>query len=384
MKSLVIKGILKKNVFPFISFLNKLIPKNDKRVLLYIPNKRFVYSLGPLKQYLLEKGYDKKYNISYGYEDLERLGNGKWVEKLAMIKSIFSFMNSRHVFYTSGQIPIKPSKNQIVIHLHHGNAHFKPLGKLSNVDNGDEFFFTYMIASSELFVPIMAKEYACPQSCIKVAGEPMGDALLKAPKGIYNFSSFNKMLVWVPTFRQSEMMGYNDSNLDTLVPLFDVDDYPELNALLAKYNIKLIVKLHPIQTVPNEMQRHFSHLSIYSHDEFIASEYDMFTLIANSDGLIGDYSGVSLQYLLTDRPQAYVVPDIDDYARNRGFVFNNPEDYMGGHIVKNKDEFLQFIKDFANGNDIYCDKRHWVCDQMYKYKDANSCERIVKLSEMNV
>lgn len=384
MKSLKIKNVLKNTIFPVVTLLNRVIPKNNKRVLLYIPNKRFVYSLGPLKQYLIENGFDKKYNISYGYEDLKSLGSGKWVEKLAMVKSMLTFLISRHVFYTSGQIPIKPSKSQIVIHLHHGNAHFKPLGKLSNVDNGDEFFFTYMIASSDLFVPIMAKEYACPESCIKVAGEPMGDALLKAPRGIYNFSSFNKVLVWAPTFRQSDLMGYTDSNLNTLVPLFDIDDYSNLNTLLAKYNIKLIVKLHPIQTVPYGMQRHFSHLSIYSHDEFVASKYDMFALIANSDGLIGDYSGVSLQYLLTDRPQAYVVPDIDDYAKNRGFVFENPEDYMGGHIVKTKDEFVQFIKDFAEGKDIYKEKRHWVCNQMYKYKDANSCERIVKLSEMNI
>ena len=51
---------------------------------------------------------------------------------------------------------------------------------------------------------------------------------------------------------------------------------------------------------------------------------------------------------------------------------------------KTKDEFVKFIKDFANDNDVYREKRHWVCDQMYKYKDANSCERIVKLSEMSL
>ena len=158
MKSLKIKNVLKNTIFPVVTLLNRVIPKNNKRVLLYIPNKRFVYSLGPLKQYLIENGFDKKYNISYGYEDLKSLGSGKWVEKLAMVKSMLTFLISRHVFYTSGQIPIKPSKSQIVIHLHHGNAHFKPLGKLSNVDNGDEFFFTYMIASSDLFVPIMANK----------------------------------------------------------------------------------------------------------------------------------------------------------------------------------------------------------------------------------
>lgn len=384
MKNLVIKNMLKGKIFPLLSFLNKIIPKSDKKVLLHIPSKRMVYSLGPLKQYLVENGYNKKYDISYGYQDLEKFGDGKWVDMLVILKSILFFFRAKHVFYTAGQIPIKPSRSQIVIHVDHGNANFKPIGKLANIDNGDEFFFTYFIASSDFFVPILAKEYDCPESCIKVLGDPLIDALLKAPKGFYDFSAFKKTLVWMPTFRNSDSMGYKDSNLNTLVPLFDVNDYPELNELLAKYNIKLIVKLHPIQTVPVGMQRHFSHLSVYSHDEFVASEYDMFTLIANSDGLIGDYSSASLQYLLTDKPQAYVVPDIDDYAANRGFIYDNPEDYMGGHIVKTKEEFMQFIKDFAEGNDPYRDKRHWVCDQMYKYKDANSCERIVKLSEMCV
>jgi len=384
MKNLYLKRTLKGSVFPLISFINRLIPKSDKRVLLYMPNKRMIYSLGPLKQYLLENGYDKKYIISYGNLDIEKYGDGKWIEWLAMLKSMLNFLISRHVFYTAGQLPIKPSKKQMVIHLCHGNPHLKPVGKLANIDNGDEFFFTYMIATSELYIPIEAKEYECPESCIKIAGDPMADIMLKAPQGAYNFCAYNKLLVWAPTFRNSELMGYKDSNLDTLVPLFDVTDYSELNDLLAGYNIKLIVKLHPIQTVPAGMQRHFSHLSVYSHDEFVASEYDMYTLIANADGLIGDYSTVSMQYLLMDRPQAYVVPDIDDYKGNRGFVFDNPEDYMGGHIVKTKEEFVQFIKDFASGKDVYRDKRHWVSDQMYKYKDANSCKRVVELSGMSI
>ena len=297
---------------------------------------------------------------------------------------MLNFMVSRHVFYTAGQLPIKPSKKQLVIHLHHGNEQLKPLGKLANIDNGDEFFFTYMIASSDLYVPIMAKEYECPESCIKVAGDPMADYLLKADKNVYDFKEYNKVIVWAPTFRNSVLMGYKDSNMDTLVPLFEEQDYSELNGLLQKYGIKLIIKLHPIQTVPKGLQRHFSHLSIYSNDEFAASGYDWYTLIANSDGLIGDYSTVSMQYLLLDKPEAFVVPDIDDYAGNRGFVFEKPEDYMGGHIIKTKEEFDQFIHDFASGEDKYKEKRHWVCDQVFKYKDAKCCERVVQLSEMSV
>lgn len=91
MKNLTLKRLIKKTIFPFFTFVNKLIPKNDNYVLLYIPGKRFVYSLGPIKQYLLENRYDKKYKISYGYQDLEHFGEGIWVEILAMIKSILFF-----------------------------------------------------------------------------------------------------------------------------------------------------------------------------------------------------------------------------------------------------------------------------------------------------
>ena len=47
-------------------------------------------------------------------------------------------------------------------------------------------------------------------------------------------------------FRQSDYLSYNDSKLDSL-PLFKETDCLELNERLKKYNIKLIVKLHPAQ-----------------------------------------------------------------------------------------------------------------------------------------
>ena len=57
---------------------------------------------------------------------------------------------------------------------------------------------------------------------------------------------------------------------------------------------------------------------------------------------------------------------------------------MGGHIIKVKEDFYTFIDDFANDRDLYREKRHRVCNQIYKYHDANSCERIVKLSGLSL
>ena len=57
---------------------------------------------------------------------------------------------------------------------------------------------------------------------------------------------------------------------------------------------------------------------------------------------------------------------------------------MGGHIIKSKNYFWCFLTDFAADKDIYKEKRHKICNLVYKYQDANSCQRIVDLSGMNV
>ena len=383
-KNIFLKKFLKNTIFPFVSFVNQIIPKNQDLIFLYSANKGISYCNITLRNYLLNHGYDKKYKIYCGIERMKYAEDIPKVTFVSGIRSVLVFLRSAHVFYTVGQLPIKPSKRQCVFHMRHGNANFKLMANSTKIGNGDEFFFTLMTVASELYVKPDSVAYGCSESNIVVAGDPMCDDMLNAPRNKYDFSKYSKLLVWFPTFRQSDYLGYNDSLYDTLIPLFNEEDYGKLNEMLAKYNIKLIVKLHPVQSSPAETQRHFSHLSIYSHDEFNASEYDMYTLMAQSDGMIGDYSSMSMQYLMLDRPLAFVVPDIEEYGRMRGFVFEHPEEYMGGHIIKEKEEFWNFLDDFANNRDIYQEKRHWVYNQIYKYHDANSTERIVKLSGLTL
>ena len=383
-KNRALKKFLKNTIFPFLTLINKLLPKDDKVIMLYSANKGVAFCNLTMRKYLLTHGYDRKYKIYCGIEKMIYAEKIPRVTFVSGINAIMVFLRAAHVFYTVGQIPIKPSKQQCVIQMQHGNADIKRMANNTNIGNGDEFFFTYMISPSDFYVKIHASAYLCSENNIVVAGDPMCDELLTAPRDSYDFSKFKKVLLWVPTFRQSDYLGYNDSHIETLVPLFREEDYKELNRVLAKYNIHLIVKLHPVQTAPEGTQRHFSHLSVYSHQEFEESEYDMYTLMAQVDGLIGDYSSASMQYLLIDHPMAFVVPDLEDYGRTRGFVFEHPEDYMAGHIIKTTEEFYSFIDDFANGKDVYKDKRHWVCNQVYKYHDANSCERIIKLSGLSL
>ena len=379
-----LKKALKNTIFPILTIVNKLLPKRDDIILLYSGNKGINNCLLPLRKYLLDNGYDHKYKIYCGIENLKYADNETRVTFLTQFQSIWLYLRTVHVFYTTGQIPIKPSRKQCVIQLWHGNSNFKTIGKWSNINNGDEFFFTYMFAPSELYVPIQSGEYGCPERCIVPLGDMFVDELLEAPKERNCYLEYDKLLFWAPTFRKSDYLGYDDSEMENLVPMFEESEYAGLNEVLEKYNIKLIVKPHPMQDHVGAGQRHFSHLDVFTHQEFVDVGLSLYPLLAQSDGLIGDYSSVSLQYLLLDRPQAYVVPDIEEYGKRRGFVFKNPEDYMAGHIIKNKEEFYDFLDDFAHGKDEFKEKRHRVCDEVYKYKDSGTRRRAVELSGLHL
>ena len=53
-------------------------------------------------------------------------------------------------------------------------------------------------------------------------------------------------------------------------------------------------------------------------------------MLGSSDALITDYSSVYFDYLLLDKPIGFTVDDMELYIKDRGFIFNNPEEYMPG------------------------------------------------------
>ena len=257
-KNVIIKKILKSTIFKGITLINKIYHKKDNIILLYMGNKGLGFNLEPLYGYLLKEGFNEKYNIICSVESDYYFGsNEKNVAFVNHIGAIKWYLRAKHVFYTAGQLPIKPSKKQIVIHMNHGITDYKTMGALTKINNGDELFFTYMIAPSEIYIPIFSKEYLCPENCIKVCSEPMVDRIIY-PLTRKDYSAYDKVLLWVPTFRQSDYLGYNDSSQEDLIPLFNEGRYRILNDHLAVHNCLLIVKIHPSQTLGKYKQENYS------------------------------------------------------------------------------------------------------------------------------
>lgn len=99
MKNVALKKLLKSTVFKGFSFINRFIPKDDTKIMLYSGNRGLAFNLIPLRAYLIEHQYNDRYKLIYGIEDLKysdkTAKNEKYVNQ---IKAFLIFLNTKHVF----------------------------------------------------------------------------------------------------------------------------------------------------------------------------------------------------------------------------------------------------------------------------------------------
>lgn len=107
-----------------------------------------------------------------------------------------------------------------------------------------------------------------------------------------------KIILYVPTFRK-----------DKNVKLDEVLSYP-----LDKEKYKLIIKLHPLENanVPQEYK--------------IDSKYSSYDLIKIADYIITDYSILSIEASILEKPIFLYLYDLEEYIDNRGLNINLEEE----------------------------------------------------------
>ncbi len=367
-----LKKFLTDQVFPVFTLVNKLLPKSKKTILIYCANDELNDNSEALYAYLMKEEYYKKYKI---YCSLKNYKNYKSpypgrVKFIFPVSGVWHYMFSKYVFYSMGKVPIKPTKKQVVIYLTHGI----PLKK--SVDYKKDSFFTYMSITSEFFREKIAKSYECPESKICICGEPKTDRMFQYTEN----QEETKLIIWAPTFRQSDYLGYDDSQMPTFLPFINDDEWEDFNEILREKNVKIIAKLHPAQTVGGFSDAIYSNLEIYSDKAFKEKGMELYELLGRSNALIADYSSVYLEYLLLDRPIGFALADYEDYKNTRGFVLGNQIDYMPGKKIYNREDLYEYISDIVNNRDSYKREREKMGNLFHHYKDGHNTERILKIA----
>lgn len=332
----------------FTSKLNTMIPKKRNRIVIY-SNWGFRDNIRTLYQYLVDNGYQDKYEIVCASNDFYHLERDSRVKYTSIYRGLYYFLTSKYFFYSFGKYPIKPSKKQMVVNLWHG----MPLKKIGNLEYGleniDYNFFTKLVSSSDLFTPIMKTAFNAKDEQMLLVGNIRNDELFEEKK--------DKNIIWMPTYRNSK--NYHDSQ-DAFIFSLDESEFEDINTILAEYEYHLYIKLHPLEESQFKFKNNYSNIHMLSED-IISQHYGtLYKFLGTTSALITDYSSVFLDYYLLDRPVAFTINDYEEYKEKRGFVFDDIKGLMAGPTISNLEELLKFLLSVMNSEDEFYIERNKV------------------------
>ena len=232
--------------FKPLTIINR-IKKKDEKLIFFYSNLGFRDNVKAFYDYLIENNYNEQFKIVVSINDWEQYVKRapKNVTFINNKQGIKWFMKAKYAFYCFGKYPIKPSKKQTVINLWHGT----PLKRIGHLEKGceniDYDFFSKVLTSAPMYKPIMADIFGCTENRVEVMGNPRNDEMFKKDriKDDYIKGGAGKLILWLPTYREYDE-GF-------IISILNKDELNSLNTYLMDNNIKMIVKLHPLQMYPD-------------------------------------------------------------------------------------------------------------------------------------
>ncbi len=271
---------------------------------------------------------------------------------------------------------------QLVVNLWHGCGYKDSQLKESERDQ----WFDYALVPGELFVKTKSKFWSCPESKIVTIGYPRYDILLKGSEEVRKYMKSltkNRTIIWMPTFRKSEQADTPEAKVERKfdLPILDnVEQLKELNDYCKKNKLTIIVKRHPVQKKYSCEDENLSNVLFVSNEDLREHDVDLYAFMHETDALVTDYSSAAIDYLLLDKPIAFALDDFESYKNSRGFVFDDPREYMPGEHLYDFKDFKRFLEAVANNKDNYKAQRAKV-RKVTQNPTKNYCERVVKFVE---
>lgn len=386
----MIQGKMKRVIYfgccAVVSGINKLWPKNKSKIVFFSTTNLYDNSEA-LFQHLVDHNYQEKYKIICAvrnpkdYSALEQ----KNVSFMKVTASIFQIMSAKYLFYHNEMLAVRPSRRQIWVDFWHATT-FKKINKMVDPDYKYDYF-TYLTATSETFRPIFAEAFGCELDRVIINGHPRNDYLFDDRDELKKLSvdktSYNKVFMWVPTYRISFNQVYQDTDStyigETGLPiLLKREELEKLNEYLKNENSLMYIKVHPAQKREGFLFEDMSNIRYLFNEAIDAANIKFYSLLKQMDVLITDYSSVFFDFLLLDRPIGFTIEDMDSYSANRGFVFEDPLEYMPGQKITSIEEFYSFMEDCFMDRDSYQKERNRINKLANHYTDGSSCKRILE------
>lgn len=360
-----------------------------------------------LFEYLIENNYNSKYRIIWMVSEKKDFRDKKFRDlkhknvKFVTAENKYGWNSpaayyygatAKYFFYTNHTADLNRyhCDGQVTVNLWHGCGYKGSTLDKKDIPHSDTMgWFDYALVPGPVFVDTKAAYWHCEKSKILPLGYPRYDWMLHPSEDKntvlkklfgWNVSGENKIVIWMPTFRKSRQQGYGENEIELpfqLPALNGVHELKMLDELLRSKNMLLIIKKHPLQIGWSEGEDEFTNIRYVTDKMLKEKEVQLYELVGLCDGLLSDYSSIAVDYMLLDRPLGFVLTDYEMYRNKRGFVFENPLDYMPGEKIYNAEDLKQFFLHVSEGSDFYAEKRKELMPMMHS-RHKNYCEGIVK------
>ena len=376
---------------------NIIIFRSGPHASSYIEGTDFYDNARALFEYMLANGYNCKYELVWLVKNPEDYSQYDDYDNVTFLSFDWSVSENekereqyyralclaRYIFFTDAYgFTRNCRKDQIRVQLWHGCG-FKT--RVNFVRCEKRYEYTTVI--SELYSKIHQDIYGLREDQMLITGYAKQDWLfsgledekwdwLEIPKD-------NKCIFWLPTFRTAaeslSILNEEREKSETGLPIADtLDKLVMLDDLLTDSKLTLIIKLHPFQEKSAINCEGLSHIKLLDNHELYVRDIQVNQLLSRADALVSDYSSAAVDYMLLDRPIAFTLDDVEEYASGRGFVFEPIQDWLPGDLIYSFDEFMGFFKRIAAGEDSSKDKREELTARMHKFHNGNSCKRIAE------
>lgn len=220
--------------------------------------------------------------------------------------------------------------------------------------------YSLVISSSEVDKINMATAFKTPKHDVVVTGYPRNDIFSTDKLNLIKFK-----VLYAPTLRDK----VNDE-----VNLFDSYGFKseEILNFLEEHNIYLDIKMHPA----NKIDIRFKNAIDSKYIQFLESKIEINDILQDYSIVISDYSGLYVDYLLTNRPIIFAPFDYEKYITKDRELYYDYDEVTPGPKCKNWGEVLEWIEKFKEGPNLFAKERKLMKDRFHKYQDGKSCERV--------
>lgn len=374
----------------FIFFI-KTIYSIDEYVIILKSVPDYSDNARALCEYMVKNGYTNKYKIYFDVSNLESYKNR--IEGVTFISSKskegcynFSYLRliftAKYLLSTHDLIINKrlAQKGQYIVRLWHGCGY--KTRKRPNIKETQKF--DAALVPGPLFVKIKAEFWNVDEGFIFPIGYPRYDWLKSKDNDalklidLFKTNKNTKVVMWMPTFRKDKNGRFKYANDITQFPIvYNMDKWKELDSCCERYNIVILVKLHPYQEDYSIPFDSYTNIKEIKSDLFEKMNIPMYKFIGVTDALISDYSSIAIDYLLVNHPIAYTLDFFEEDIKTRSFIFDDPRSYMPGHHLYNFEDLKSFLYDLFIGVDSFMTQREQLC-KMAICPSNNYCESVLK------